>query len=310
MSEFDPKLWPSISVEDWADTRDTFQLFTQIVGKVRMSNEPLRNHWWNVPLYVNPRGLTTTLMPHPTGPSFEIDFDLVDHRLEVTTVAGGRGSFNIEPMTVADFYAKTMALLDELGVRTTIWPVPVELPDAIPFEDDRMHSSYDADAVHQFWLSLVQIDRVMKIFDERFVGKSSPVHLFWGAIDLALTRFSGRTAPKHPGGAPNCGPHVMWEAYSHEVSSCGYWPGAPGEEGTFYAYAYPEPAGYRETEITVEGAEWNNELGEFILPYEVVRRADDSDRVLLDFFQQTYEAAATTAKWDRDSLERSWWPND
>lgn len=271
MNEFDPKTWPSIPVKDWEHTRDTLQLYTQVVGKVRMVNEPLQNHWWNVPLYVTARGLTTTLMPHPTGPSFEIDFDLVDHRLDVATVAGDRGSFDLEPMTVADFYAKTMALLDELGVPREMWPVPVEIPDAIPFEDDRTHSSYDADAVHQFWLALVQMDRVMKVFRERFIGKSSPVHLFWGAIDMALTRFSGRTAPKHPGGAPNCGPHVMWEAYSHEVSSCGYWPGAPGEEGTFYAYAYPEPPGYRDTEITVEGARWDDGLGEFVLAYEDVR---------------------------------------
>lgn len=305
----DPRRWPSIPVAGWEDTRDTLQLYTQVIGKVRMVNEPLQNHWWNVALYVTARGLTTSLMPHPTGPSFQIDFDFVDHRLEVSTVAGRLGSFDLEPMSVADFYSKTMSLLDDLGVATEIWAVPVEIPEWTPFEEDHTHASYDADAVHGFWLALVQMDHVMRVFRERFIGKSSPVHLFWGAIDLAQTRFSGRTAPKHPGGAPNCGPDVMWEAYSHEVSSCGYWPGAPGEEGTFYAYAYPEPPGYRDTELTVEGARWDDELGEFVLPYELVRTADDPDAVLLGFFQQTYEAAAVTAGWDRDALERSWWPN-
>lgn len=227
----------------------------------------------------------------------------------VATTAGTRGSIDLVPRSVADFYAEMMSLLDELGVGTEIWPVPVEIPGAIPFEEDRVHASYDADAVHRFWLALVQIDRVLKVFRERFVGKSSPVHLFWGALDMALTWFSGRGAPKHPGGAPNCGPHVMWEAYSHEVSSCGFWPGAPGEEGTFYAYAYPEPDGYRDRVISVEGARWDDGLGEFVLPYEVVRSAEDPDAVLLEFLQQTYAAAADTAGWDRGALDRSYWPD-
>jgi hypothetical protein len=197
-----------------------------------------------------------------------------------------------------------MSLLDELGVTTDIWPMPVEIPDAIAFPDDRTHASYDPEAVRRFWLAMVEIDRVLKVFRTRFVGKSSPVHVFWGALDVALTRFSGRTAPPHPGGAPNCGPHVMWEAYSHEVSSCGYWPGSPGEEGVFYAYAYPEPPGYRDTPIGVDGARWDDDLGEFVLPYELVRTASDPDAVLLEFLQRTYEAAATTADWDRAALER------
>lgn len=197
-----------------------------------------------------------------------------------------------------------MSLLDELGVTTDIWPMPVEIPGAIPFPDDRVHASYDSEAVHRFWLALVEMARVFEVFRARFVGKSSPVHVFWGALDVALTRFSGRTAPPHPGGAPNCGPHVMWEAYSHEVSSCGYWPGPPGEEGVFYAYAYPEPPGYRETSIGVDGARWDDDLGEFVLPYELVRTAPDPDAVLLEFLQRTYEAAATTADWDRPALER------
>lgn len=308
MDSSDPRLWPSIPVAGWEDTRDTLQLYTQVVGKVRMANAPLENHWWNVVLYVTARGLTTSVMPHPAGPDFQIDFDFIDHRLDVATVAGTRASIDLAPRPVADFYAETMSLLDGLGVGTEIWPVPVEIPGAIPFAQDRVHASYDADAVHRFWLALVQIDRVMKLFRERFVGKSSPVHLFWGALDMALTRFSGRGAPRHPGGAPNCGPHVMWEAYSHEVSSCGFWPGAPGEEGTFYAYVYPEPPDYRDTVISVEGARWDDGLGEFVLPYEAVRCAGDPDAVLLEFLQQTYDAAADTAGWDRGALDCSYWP--
>ncbi|HEY8525157.1 MAG TPA: DUF5996 family protein [Acidimicrobiales bacterium] len=301
-----PARWPSIPVAGWEDTRDTFQLYTQVVGKVRLANEPLLNHWWNVPLYVTARGLTTSLMPHPTGPAFQIDFDLVDHRLDVVTVAGGLRSLELGrvPVPVADFYARTMALLDELGVATEIWSVPVEIPGAIPFADDRVHASYDADAVDRFWRVLVAMERVLKEFRGRFVGKSSPVHLFWGALDMAVTRFSGRTAPPHPGGAPNVGPHVMVEAYSHEVSSCGYWPGPPGEEGTFYAYAYPEPPGYRDVPVAPDGARWDDELGEFVLPYELVRDAAEPEVALLAFLQSTYEAAADAGGWDRTALER------
>ncbi len=304
MTSTDLNRWPAIPVADWQDTRDTLQLYTQVVGKVRLANEPPTNHWWNVPLYLSARGLTTSLMPHPTGPAFQIDFDFVDHRLEVTTVAGATRSLDLEPRPVAEFYAAVMGMLDALNVATEIWPVPVEISDAIPFPDDNVHAAYDPDAVHRFWLALVEMQRVFKVFRTRFVGKSSPVHVFWGALDLASTRFSGRTAPPHPGGAPNCGPHVMWEAYSHEVSSAGYWPGPPGEEGVFYAYAYPEPPGYRDAPIGVDGARWDDELGEFVLPYELVRTDADPDTVLLEFLQRTYEGAATTAGWDRDALER------
>jgi hypothetical protein len=276
-----------------------------VVGKVRLANEPLLNHWWNVPLYISSRGLTTSLMPHPTGPAFQIDFDFLDHRVDVTTITGAARSIALEPRPVNDFYRAIIEMLDELDVATEIWPVPVEIPDAIPFPDDRAHASYDADAVQRFWLALVEIERVMKTFRARFVGKSSPVHVFWGALDLAYTRFSGRTAPPHPGGAPNCGPHVMWEAYSHEVSSCGYWPGPPGHEGVFYAYAYPEPPGYRTSVIAADGASWDADLSEFVLPYELVRAADDPDATLLEFLESTYDAAATTARWNRDALERS-----
>jgi hypothetical protein len=296
--------WPSIPVADWQATRDTLQLYTQVVGKVRLANEPRTNHWWNVPLYVTARGLTTSLMPHPTGPAFQVDFDFVDNRLDIVTVAGETRSLDLAPRPVADFYAAVMSMLSELRVGTDIWRMPVEIAGAIPFTDDRVHASYDADAVRRFWLALIEIERVLKVFGARFVGKSSPVHLFWGGLDIALTRFSGRTAPPHPGGAPNCGPEVMWEAYSHEVSSCGYWPGGPGEEGVFYAYAYPVPPGYRDAAVSPAGARWDDELGEFVLPYEHVRTASDPDALLLEFLQSTYDAAADSAHWDRAVLER------
>jgi hypothetical protein len=297
--------WPAIPVSAWQDSRDTLQLWTQVVGKVRLANEPLANHWWNVPLYLSARGLTTSLMPHPTGPAFQIDFDFVDHRLDVATVRGTARSLPLEPRPVAEFYDAVMGMLSDLDVTTEIWPVPVEIAGSIPFADDRTHASYDPDAVHRFWLALVEMSRVFKVFRSRFVGKSSPIHVFWGALDLASTRFSGRPAPPHPGGAPNCGPQVMWEAYSQEVSSAGYWPGPPGEEGVFYSYAYPEPPRYRDTSIPVQGARWNDGLSEFVLPYELVRTAADPDALLLDFLQRTYEAAAVTAAWDRGALERT-----
>jgi Family of unknown function (DUF5996) len=295
--------WPSIPVSGWQDTRDTLQLYTQIVGKVRLANEPLANHWWNVALYVSASGLTTSLMPHSSGPSFQIDFDFIHDRLNVVTVLGASRSLDLRPRPVAEFYGEVMTMLVKLDVATEIWPMPVELPGAVPFPDDWVHASYDRDAVQRFWLALVEMERVFKVFRTRFVGKSSPVHVFWGALDMASTRFSGRTAPPHPGGAPNCGPHVMWEAYSHEVSSCGYWPGPDGE-GVFYSYAYPEPAGYRATPLTPAGAGWDDALQEFVLPYELVRTAANPDEMLLEFLQSSYVAAATTAGWDREALER------
>jgi hypothetical protein len=297
--------WPSIPLAAWQDTRDTLQLYAQVVGKVRLANEPLSNHWWNTPLYLTARGLTTSPMPHPSGRAFQIDFDFVDHRLDITTTTGERRALDLVARPVASFYEAVMSMLADLGVATDIWPVPVEIPGAIPFTDDRVHSSYDADAVRRFWLALVEIERVLKVFRSGFVGKASPVHLFWGALDLAHTRFSGRTAPPHPGGAPNCGPHVMWEAYSHEVCSSGYWPGPPGTEGVFYTYAYPEPPGYRDAAVAPRGAVWDDGLAEFVLPYELVRTAPDPDATLLEFLHTTYEAAATTARWDRAALERT-----
>ncbi len=275
-----------------------------MVGKIRLANEPIANDWGNATLYVTAGGLTTSLMPRPTGLAFQVDFDFVTHHLEVTSAAGDRRSLRLEPRPVADFYADVMRMLDELGVATTIWPVPMEIPDTIGFRDDRMHAGYDPDAVHRYWQALVAIEGVVKRFRSRFVGKASPVHYFWGAIDLPYTRFSGRPAPPHPGGAPNCGPHVMREAYSQEVSSCGYWPGGPGEEGVFYAYAYPEPAGYRVSRVAPGGARWAEELGEFVLPYELVRTAADPDGLLLEFLKSSYDAAADTAGWNRAAVDR------
>lgn len=296
--------WPEMkSVSEWQDTRDTLHLWTQVVGKVQLANTPMLNHWWNVTLHVSGTGLTTGLVPHG-GRAFQIDFDLVDHRLHLVTTDGGARTMALEPRSVADFHAELMRHLDDLGLSTPIWTMPVEIEGAIPFEQDEHHASYDPDAVHAFWLALVQIERVFEEFRARFVGKASPVHLFWGALDLAVTRFSGRTAPPHPGGAPNCGPHVMLEAYSHEVSSAGYWPGPDGE-GSFYSYAYPEPPGYREVDVSPSDAHFDAELGEFLLPYSSVRRAADPDAVLLGFLQSTYEAAADSAGWDRAALERS-----
>jgi hypothetical protein len=296
--------WPSLPLSEWRATRDTLQLWTQIVGKVRMVNTPVVNHWWNVPLYVSGRGLTTSLIPHATGPAFEIVFDFHVHELEIITDTDERRSFPLESLSVAAFYAELMAQLESFGVGTEIWPVPVEIAgDVVRYDEDHEHATYDPDHAHRFWLLLVQCERVLQEFRSRFLGKASPVHLFWGGFDLAVTRFSGRTAPPYSNRVPNCGPHVMLEAYSHEVSSCGYWPDG-GDEGVFYCYSYPEPEGFRDAPVSPAGALYSADLGEFVLPYEVVRKADDPDQVLLDFLQTTYEAAATNGNWDRAALER------
>ena len=292
--------WPELT--DWKATQDTFILWTQVVGKVRMARTPLVSHWWNVPLYVTARGLTTGLIPAGAG-GFSVDLDLIDHHLDVTTTGGAHRAMALEPMTTQAFHAGFHGLLDDLGVATETWDVPVEIPGAVPFSQDTEHAAYDAAAVRRFWLALVQMDRVLTEFRSRFLGKVSPVHLFWGALDLAVTRFSGRDAPPHPGGAPNCGPHVMHEAYSHEVSSAGFWPGG-GPEGVFYSYAYPEPDGFRVGAVEPAEARWDDDLAEFVLPYEAVRTAADPDAVLLAFLQSTYEAAADAAGWDRPALER------
>ncbi|MEP0547783.1 MAG: DUF5996 family protein [Rhodothermales bacterium] len=296
--------WPTLPpLADWQDTCSTLHLWTQVVGKVRLALGADLNHCWGVALYVTPRGLTTSAMPFATG-SVQIDFDFVDHALRVETSEGKRASFALEPMSVAAFYRRTMDALREVGVEVQIWPVPVELPEVIPFEDDTEHASYDADAVHVFWRALVQADRVFTDFRARFVGKSSPSHFFWGAFDLAVTRFSGRTAPQHPGGYPNIADRVMHEAYSHEVASAGFWPGSGLGEAAFYAYAYPTPDGFADRAVEPDAAYFYPDLGEFVLPYEAVRTAPDPDAALLAFLQSTYEAAADLADWDRAALER------
>jgi hypothetical protein len=294
-------MWPELTLATWEDTRDTLRLWTQVVGKVRLALEPMVNHWWQVPLYVSARGLTTSLM-HAGGLGLEIEFDFVDHGLDLRTSGGHRRRVALEPRSVASFYEETMAALDELGAHVELLARPVELPEAIPFARDQEHSAYDAAAAHRFWLALLASHRVMTRFRGRFIGKASPVHFFWGAADLAASRFSGRTAPKHPGGVPNCADWVQEMAYSHEVSSCGFWPGG-STEGSFYSYAYPEPAGFAGWRVEPDSAYYDEDLREFILPYSSVRTADDPDGTLLTFLQSTYEAAAELASWDRAALE-------
>jgi hypothetical protein len=293
--------WPALRVADWADTRDTVHMWTQIVGKVRLAHAPLINHWWQVTLYVSPRGLTTSAIPYGAG-AFDIEFDFVDHRLLIRGSDGSAREFPLRAMPVAEFYDRTMRALGELGIEAPIQARPNEVEPAIPFAEDTRHRSYDPDAVHLFWRQLLQASRVLGEFRSHFVGKVSPVHLFWGAMDLACTRFSGRTAPQHPGQVPNCGDWVMVEGYSHELSSCGFWAGG-GNEGAFYAYAYPEPAGFSGYPVAPADAFYSQEFGQFLLPYEAVRTAPSPDRALLEFLQTTYEAAANLADWDRDSLE-------
>jgi hypothetical protein len=295
--------WPALPLSQWQQTRDTLQLWLQIIGKIRLQNTSLINHWWNVPLYLTARGLTTSLMQHPGGEGFQIDLDLQEHRLEISTASGSRRVMELRSMPVPEFYRDLMELLDDLGLHTEIWPMPVEIDDAIRFDRDNVHSSYVPEQAHRFWQALVRIVPVFTDFRARFLGKASPIHLFWGALDLATTRFSGRTAPLHPGGAPNCGPHVMVEAYSHEVSSCGYWPGT-GPEGVFYSYAYPRPLDFSAAVVRPPEARWSEDFGEFLLSYQTVRLAADPKAMLLDFLQTTYEAAANAARWDRDKLER------
>jgi hypothetical protein len=293
--------WPELTLSAWEDTRDTVHMWSQVVGKVRMALEPPLNHWWHVTLYVSARGLTTSLMPTSAG-GLEIEFDLIDHVLALRPTDGRHRTVALEPQSVATFYDATMAALGELGVPVEVLARPVEVPVAIRFAEDTEHHSYDAGAIHRFWLALVEMDGVLKQFRGRFIGKASPVHFFWGGFDLATTRFSGRPAPPHPGGVPNCADWVMREAYSHEVSSSGYWP-AGSEEGSFYSYAYPEPDGFADWPVVPDAAYYDKDLREFILPYRAVRTADDPDAVLAAFLESTYEAAAETGGWNRRALE-------
>lgn len=296
--------WPVLPYERWKDTCATLHLWTQIVGKIRLVQTPWINHSWHVAMYLTARGLTTSPIPYH-GDSFEIDFDFIDHTLRIRTSDGAIDSLALEPRAVADFYRELFARLAGLGIDIRIRTMPNEIPDAIPFERDEVHGSYDAEFAHRFWRVLAQSDCVLKRFRAGFIGKCSPVHFFWGSFDLAVTRFSGRPAPPHPGGVPNLPDWVAREAYSHEVASCGFWPGGgPVPHPAYYAYAYPEPAGFSAARVRPDAAHYSPELHEFVLPYDAVREAAEPESVLLDFLDSTYVAAADLAGWHRPALER------
>jgi hypothetical protein len=299
-----PADWPALPYGDWEETATTLHLWTQIVGKIRLAQSPWTNHSWHVPLYLTARGLTTSPIPCHAR-LFELSFDFLDHQLVIQSSDGGCRQVALQPRSVADFHRAVFGALRELGLEVSIHTTPSELADAIPFELDTVHHHYDAQAAQRFWRALLQADRVFKEFRARFLGKCSPVHFFWGSFDLAVTRFSGRPAPPHPGGIPNFPDWVAREAYSHEVSSAGFWPGGGGiTYPAFYSYAYPAPAGFAAAAVRPDGAFWEPSLGEFLLPYEQVRNASSPDALLLDFLQSTYEAAADGAGWDRSALER------
>lgn len=303
MSSNSRTAWPDLPTEEWRETYATLHLWTQIVGKIRLAKSPWLNHSWHVTLYVTPRGLTTSPVPDGTR-TFQIDFDFIDHRLRISTSDGVNRHFALPGHSVASFHAAIMEALAELGISVAIDEMPNELPDPVRFSQDTAHASYDPDAVGRLLQILVNCDRVFKQFRTGFLGKSSPVHFFWGSFDLAVTRFSGRRAPRHPGGVPNLPDAVAHEAYSHEVSSAGFWPGSgPVDYPAFYSYAYPEPAGFRTAKVRPDAAFFSEAMSEFVLPYDAVRKADDPDEALLDFLNSTYDAAANAAKWDRDALE-------
>jgi len=294
--------WPPLPYAEWADTCETLHMWSQVVGKVRMEKTPPVNHTWHVTLYVHSRGIGTS--PIPDGArTFDVDFDFVTHRLCIATSDGQRREIALRPMSVADFYAAMMAALRELGIEVTISTLPSEVANPVRFEDDRQHRSYDAEAVERFWRVLVGTCRVMNRFRSRFIGKVGPAHLFWGGFDLAVTRFSGRLAPDHPP-MPGLPLRVVRDAYSHEVSSAGFWPGGSGADAVFYSYAYPEPPGYPDWPVRPAGTFYSPEMREFLLPYEAVRTAPSPDDALLEFFQSTYEAAAERGGWARKELER------
>ena len=296
-------IWPDIPYSAWKDTCTTLHMWMQIVGKIRLVQTPWLNHSWHVVLYLSPRGLTTSSIPY-SALTFQIDFDFVDHVLWIRTSDGHYRQLVLRPQPVAEFYLELFATLSELGLDIRINDKPNEIPDAIRFRQDVIHASYDQEYAHRFWLALVQVHRVLSRFRTAFLGKASPVHFFWGGPDLAVTRFSGRRAPLHPGGIPNLPDAIAQEAYSHEVSSAGFWPGGGGiDYAAFYSYAYPAPKGFSTTTVLPAEAFWSKELSEFILPYDAVRTAKDPDRVLMDFLLSTYVAAAELGKWDRAALE-------
>ena len=298
------KRWPEFPYADWKDARDTLHLWTQVVGKVRLTLTPWLNHSWHVALYVTTRGLTTSPIPWRGG-GFQIDFDFLDHVLWVRTSEGHFRQIMLKPMSVAEFYEDVLIALRELGVDMRITTMPNEIADCIPFEQDTLHAAYDADFANRFWRVLLSASEVFGHFRTGFLGKTSPVHFFWGSFDLAVTRFSGRPAPRHPGGVPHLPNSVAQEAYSHEVSSAGFWPGGGGpiDYAAFYSYAYPAPDGFGDAPVKPKDAFFNKELGEFLLPYDAVRTARDPDAALMEFLQSTYGAAADLAKWDRKTLE-------
>ncbi|HZN05262.1 MAG TPA: DUF5996 family protein [Pyrinomonadaceae bacterium] len=291
--------WPSLPLEEWKDTCATLHMWTQVVGKVRLEQTPLVNHWWNVPLYVSARGLTTTAMPYGDA-FFEMEFDFVDHNLAINSSDGATANVELRPKSVATFYHETMDALRGLGFEVKIWKMPVEIPDPIPFDEDEQHASYDPEYVERFWQVLRSSEKVMQEFRSRFIGKCSPVHFFWGSFDLAVTRFSGRTAPPRPDADS-----ITREAYSHEVISHGWWPGhGPLGKAAFYSYTAPAPEGLSSAPLRPASAFWSNELSEFLMYYDDVRNASNPDEALMEFLQSTYEAGANLANWDRASLER------
>ncbi len=297
------ELWPELTYPSWKNTLQTLQLWTQIIGKIRLQSMPWTNHSWHVSLYVSPSGLTTGSMPFAHG-LFEIEFDFIRHQLRITTSEAQREVIQLIPKSVATFYKEVMEALSMLNLAVDIHGAPNEIDPSIPFEQDEEHKSYDLQKVHDFWRILMQTHLVFLEFRSRFIGKSSPVHFFWGGFDLALTRFSGREAPLHPGGVPNMPLAVMQEAYSHEVSSAGFWPGNDAfPEPIYYSYCYPVLAEFKDQSVLPEEAVFSEALGEFVLPYDAVRTAENPRATLLQFLQTSYEAAANAGHWDRATLE-------
>ena len=307
--------WPELPSEDWSETVEALHLWTQIVGKIRLGYAPWINHSWGVPLYVSTRGLRTSMIPHGSD-AVELEFDFIDHELGIHTTAGQGRSIQLEAQPVAEFHRSVLTSMESVGIPVTINPMPSEIPGAIPFDRDTAVRPYDPSHASALWRALVQIDRVLTRFRADFKGKASPVHFFWGSFDLAASRFSGRTAPPHPGGIPNFPDDVAQEAYSHEVTSAGFWPGSrSAPEPIFYSYAYPTPEGFSDADVEPAEAFWLDEIGEFALPYATVVATEDPDATLLSFFDSTHAAAAELARWDRAVLEAErpegpdWWRN-
>ncbi|MGA8267487.1 MAG: DUF5996 family protein [Candidatus Acidiferrales bacterium] len=292
--------WPALPLKDWEETRATLHMWSQMAGKIRLALSPNINHYWGVTLYVNSRGLTTSAIPYGDA-SFDIQFDFIDHKLIIAKSDGATRTIELAPKSVADFYAELMATLRSLGIEVKIWPMPVEIPNPIRFDQDRTHASYDREYVARFWRVLISVDEVFKEFRAEYIGKVSPIHFFWGSFDLAVTRFSGRRAPERPGADK-----VTKEAYSHEVISVGFWPGnGEGTDAAFYAYAAPQPAGFSTAKIIPSAAFYDSKMSEYFLPYEAVRKAPSPRQALLDFAESTYVAGATLGNWDRAALERT-----